>query len=806
MKSIKNWRFVEDKGNHLILECDGLHRLNVFVLEHNMMRVLIENKSELRLNRTWSIAQDKQDVSWEGRDRLSKAGFTLPTYRLIESDNRLRIETDTLALTIHQPLWLEWEYKGTRAEADVWLPLCKDRKTGAYSVGVKDHAHAHYINRLPQETYYGLGEKTGDLNRTGRRFEMRNLDAMGYNAKETDPLYKHIPFYISRREEAGRAASVGVFYDNLANCWFDLGNELDNYHVPYRSYRAEDGDLDYYLFYGEKVADVSKQFVRLTGGTAFGPKWSLGYSGSTMQYTDAPNAQELLESFVDQCAAHVLPCDSFQLSSGYTSIGNKRYVFNWNTDKVPDPIGMSGKFHQAGLKLAANIKPCLLHDHPRFEEVKQQALFIKDSESEQPENSVFWDAEGSHLDFTNPHTVSWWKSNVTEQLLEKGIDSTWNDNNEYEIWDKHARCDGFGDEIPIGLIRPLQPLLMMRASYEAQTEFAPSLRPFLISRSGCPGMNRYVQTWTGDNRTNWGSLRYNIRMGLGMSLSGLYNIGHDVGGFSGERPDPELFVRWVQNGVMHPRFTIHSWNDDGSVNEPWMFPDVTPMIRDAMVLRYRLYPYLYNLLWKAHAQDEPMLRPTFLDHEHDAETFKECDDFLLGEDILVASVVDEGQRERSVYLPDNASGWYDFATNEWHQGGQTIILAAPLARLPLLIRAGSVLPTSERIGYADAAQDSVRNLCIYPFHTVGQRSITIFDDDGETTRYQTGQYSALSIEFVCDLERIDMTIQHSGEYQTAYDALHIRLPEEELRPVFINKKPYKNGQTWPLSESIQTQG
>lgn len=131
------------------------------------------------------------------------------------------------------------------------------------------------------------------------------------------------------------------------------------------------------------------------------------------------------------------------------------------------------------------------------------------------------------------------------------------------------------------------PLLMMRASLEAQQRFAPEKRPYLISRSGCAGMQRYVQTWSGDNRTNWDTLRYNIRMGLGMSLSGLFNVGHDVGGFSGDKPDAELFVRWVQNGVMHPRFTIHSWNDDHTVNEPWMYPGVTPAIRGAIELRYR---------------------------------------------------------------------------------------------------------------------------------------------------------------------------------------------------------------------------
>lgn len=795
MKTIKNWNFENQNGNEVIIRCDNKHALHLFVLEDNLIRVVFQRNDELRLDRTWMVAPDGKDVAWEGRERLSTDGFSLPNFTLSQTENTLSIETEQLRLTVHQPLWMEWEHKVNGQ----WLPLTKDRKTGAYQLGVSEPGVAHHMNRCDNELYYGLGEKTGNLNREGRRFEMRNLDAMGYDASKTDPLYKHVPFYITKTNIDESGASFGVFYDNLASSWFDLGNELDNYHIKYRSYRAEDGDLDLYFMYGTTIKSVTQQFVRLTGGTAFGPKWSLGYSGSTMQYTDAPNSQELLEGFVDQCAAHGIPCDSFQLSSGYTSIGDKRYVFNWNYDKVPNPNSMSDHFHRNGLKLAANIKPCLLHDHPRFDEVKEKGLFIKDSEFDQPETSVYWDADGSHLDFTNPETVKWWQDNVKEQLLEKGIDSTWNDNNEYEIWDKGARCFGFGKEIPINLIRPLQPLLMMRASFEAQAEFAPELRPYLISRSGCPGMNRYVQTWSGDNRTNWTSLKYNIKMGLGMSLSGLYNLGHDVGGFSGDKPDPELFARWVQNGVMNPRFTIHSWNDDCSVNEPWMHPSVTPIIRDAMKIRYQLMPYLYDTLYKAHAHDEPMLRPTFLDHEHDAHTFAECDDYLLGQDLLVASVVEQGQRQRDVYLPNNQNGWYDYYTGQWYSAGHTVTFDAPLERIPLLIRAGAVLPTSSRIAHANAGQDTTRQLNIYPIMGVGVSQRSVFDDDGESKAYLNGEYISLEITMHCSNERIELVISRQGDFQPAYSEFTLHLPNTETRTLIINGTEYRHGDSFPLN-------
>ena len=330
------------------------------------------------------------------------------------------------------------------------------------------------------------------------------------------------------------------------------------------------------------------------------------------------------------------------------------------------------------------------------------------------------------------------------------------------------------------------PLLMMRASLEAQQRFAPQKRPYLISRSGCAGMQRYVQTWSGDNRTNWDTLRYNTRMGLGMSLSGLFNVGHDVGGFSGDKPDPELFVRWVQNGVMHPRFTIHSWNDDQTVNEAWMYPEVTPAIRSAIELRYRLLPYLYTLLWQAHADDEPMLRPTFLDHEHDAQTFAECDDFLLGRDLLVASVVEPGARQRRVWLPANQDGWYDFYNHQWYAGGQWIALDAPLEKLPLLVRAGAGLPLSERVRHVDAQTDDNRELKLFPLKGMGTCRGLLFEDDGESWGYRNGNALWVEWEMVCDSASINLKVKARGDYRPAWKALKVSLPAGEKRRLLVN--------------------
>jgi alpha-glucosidase len=796
MKTLKDWTLHGRDGAAVTLLTDGVRRLRIAVLDRDLIRVSMIGRDGWRLGRSWSVAPDG-DTPFEGRSRDDLSGFACPDYDLSETDQGLLIDTGTLRLQVLRPLQLIWQAK----IGDEWRVFAADRPTGAYMAGVRDHTHGHFLRRNAGERVYGLGEKSGDLERSGRRFEMRNLDAMGYDAERTDPLYKHIPVTLTRTPDAG---SFSVFYDNLASCWFDLGNELDNYHAPYRAYRAEDGDLDYYMAWSPDLAGLTRRQAWLTGGTAFMPRWALGYSGSTMSYTDAPDAQLQLEGFLDQITAHALPCDSFQMSSGYTSIGPKRYVFNWNTLKFPDIDAMTARFADADVHLIANIKPCMLHDHPRYAEVASAGLFIRDSEADRPEISVFWDDEGSHLDFTNPATVDWWKSNVTTQLLEHGIGCTWNDNNEYEIWDRAAQCHGFGDPIDIALIRPLQPVLMTRASRDAQAEHTPDLRPYLISRSGAPGIQRYAQTWTGDNRTAWKTLRYNNRMGLGLSMSGIFNIGHDVGGFSGPRPGPELFLRWVQNGIFHPRFTIHSWNDDATVNEPWMYPEILPHIRAALALRGQLMPYLYTLTWQATQEHQPILRPTVAEFEADPACRAECDEFMLGRDLLVATVIEEGATTRRVYLPDNGSGWWDFHSGTHHPGGQVIELPVGLGSMPLFVRAGTALPLSQGAARAKPDSDLTRRIALFPAPGAFTDSALLYEDDGVSADALTGNNWQLRIETRADAQVIDVTIAARGPFRPFWPALEFTLPDAETRALRVNSQPVTRIELRDIPDTSQT--
>lgn len=778
-----NWKYriVKEHNNRLLFECNE-RKIFFYILEDDLCRVFMSTERSPALSTTWTVAPGFEDIPFEGRDRFDVSPFSLPSYRMEVKNDIVIIETKLLKVVIQLNRFIISWFAKINGED---ILISNDRKTQSYNYNKKlGEGIYHYIERYKDDVYYGLGEKSGTLNKTKKRYRMQTIDAMGYDAEFTDPLYKHIPFYITHNRKS--KISYGLFYDNYSDAVFDLGAELDNYHGLYRYYHASSGDLDYYFILGPNIHNVVEKYSKLTGKTLLPPKWSLGYSGSTMTYTDAPDAQEQLKKFVDSCKQYDIPCDSFQLSSGYTTIGEKRYVFNWNFDKIPNPHSMNTYFHENGLHVCANIKPGLLQDHPNYLELAERGMFIKDENDQNPELVQFWDDEGSYLDFTNPETVRWWKGKVKEQLLSFGIDSTWNDNNEFEIWNNNAHAFGYGNSIPVGLIKPIQTLLMLKSSFEAQKEFAPNLRPFLISRSGCPGMQRYVQTWSGDNYTEWKTLSFNIKMGLSLSLSGVYNIGHDVGGFSGFAPDPELFIRWIQNGIFHPRFTIHSWNEDKSVNVPWMYPEYLKIIRKFMKERVKWIPYFYHLLYKANQEYKPIITPTFYWFEHDPKTFTENDDFMVGEDLLVCSVVEKGARSRRIYLPENKNGWYDLNSEKWLEGSQTIEVDAPLNVIPLFARAGSAFPIRDgEITFNNKSED-LRGILIYP--TLGEGEIThkFYEDDGKSLDYKSGSYSFIVVEVKTNSNKVDIHLYIEGRYRVSYDSINLILPRTEKRKIIVN--------------------
>ncbi len=781
MRPIRRARVVARNADGMALDCgDGL-TCRVSVLHEHLGRVLVLRDGGVRQPRTWMVpSSGEADVPWAGRDRLASpfpsegvlphpAAPDGPAHPAPHSQEEGVVVVRAGRLSVRvtlDPFRIEWLWDG-----QVFLA---DRPGMATMLARHTDAVAHHAVRHPADRYYGLGDKTGPLDLHGRRLRTAMRDALGYDPRQGDPLYKHWPFLLTRCGVTGIA--YGMLYDNHASATFDLGAEHDNYHGLYRSYEAEGGDLDYYVMPGPALADVTPHFLRLTGGTALPPRWSLGYAQTAMAIADAPDAQAQIAAFIGRCAAEDVPISAFHFGSGYTSIGRKRYIFHWNRAKFPEPEALVQRFHDAGIRVVANLKPCLLDDHPQY--AAATPGFVTDGT--RPLLSQFWDGEGAHVDFTNPAGIAWWQKGLTAQVLAPGIDAGWNDNNEYELWDEDATCHNFGTPTPLALLRPVQPLLMTRATIEAQQAHTKE-RPFTVTRAGMPGVQRYAQSWSGDNTTSWETLRWNLRTGLQMSLSGLYNIGHDIGGFAGPVPDPELLIRWTQTGVVHPRFIMNSWKPDGVFTNPLLHPTALPAIRRAIRLRYRLMPYLYSLMHHAATRHEPVLRPTFLQFPDDPGCVADCDELMLGPSLLAAPVVEPGARVRTLHLPHGPECWFDWHSGETLAPGHATV-AAPLDQLPLLLPAGAILPLTARRGLHD---EPSRLLLVCPGPGHGESAFTLVEDDGITPG---GPATRVIITLSWTPHAVVVRVAASGDFPLP-EHMTVALPDTERRPVRLESGP-----------------
>jgi alpha-glucosidase len=274
-------------------------------------------------------------------------------------------------------------------------------------------------------------------------------------------------------------------------------------------------------------------------------------------------------------------------------------------------------------------------------------------------------------------------------------------------------------------------------------------------------------------------------MALTMSLSGMFNTGSDIGGFAGPTPDAELLIRWTQNGAFSPRFIMNSWKQDGAVNSPWLHARALAPIRDAIRFRYRLLPYFYTLYRRAAALGEPMQRPLFYDFPADPRAFEDSDDFMLGANLLVASVVVPGQRDRAVYLPRGPSSWIDFHTGLRHTAGAIVTVPAPLEQIPLLVPAGTMLPLTDSTDFSRLHDEPSRLLRVYPGAGAHASTFSIYEDDGISHRYRDGEFAQVRCELTSTTSEVRVRARVEGNWTLPYRSMRVQFPPGERRRIAL---------------------
>jgi len=668
----------------------------------------------------------------------------------------------------------------------------------------------HYSRMEEEDCFYGFGEKAGNLNKNKEFIRERATDALGYDATKMDTLYKHIPFYI--RLNRGTKKAVGLFYHNFYESVFNMGREKSNYWPRYTYWQADGGDIDLFLIGGNTLSRIVDNYTLLTGRPALLPKRALGYQGSSMYYPELEkDSDDAVLNFIDTIKEEGFPIDGFHLSSGYTSYNNKRCVFTWNTERFKDPAGYFAAMNEKGAQNVPNVKPGILLCHPWFDEFKSKDVFVKDSKVDDMGVGMWWGGEGAFWDYTKADARRIWKDYLIKNVIAVGTDSVWNDNCEYDsLLDKDCRVDFDGKGGTIGQLKPIMSTLMCKLGNDAVVEHNENARPYVVCRSGSAGIQKYAQTWCGDNYTSWTSLQYNIPIITGMGLSGQPHEGADIGGFAGPAPDEELFVRWVQNGAFQPRFSIHSASNDNTVTEPWMYRKSAGLIRDAILLRYRMAPYLYSAEYEANQTGAPIMRALVYEFQNDEKVYDENFEFMFGKDILVANVIEPGATSKKVYLPAGCK-WYDWNNNfTCYEGGQTIEVPVSIDTIPMFVREGAIIPMADnQLMSMERDHMTALHLVLAPG---GEQSYVLYDDDGVSNDFRKGVYRKTTIN-MSGKDVVKVNFASEGEYTDFVETVTVEMIRKDKSPFwvalgdeklehFLNRRKFEAAESgWYYSQS-----
>jgi alpha-glucosidase len=606
--------------------------------------------------------------------------------------------------------------------------------------------------------FYGLGDKTGHLNKKGYHYKMWNTDDASPHVESFEAMYKSIPFFIALKE----TNAFGIFFDNTYESIFDLGKENSDYY----SFGAVGGNLNYYFIYGPSVKDVVGGYTYLTGTTPIPQLWTLGYQQSRWSYTPEERLRELADAFREKD----IPCDVIHLDIDYMD-GYR--VFTWDKKKFADPEKTLKELKQQGFKVVTIIDPGVKKDkgYVICDEGLEHRYFATDKDGVPYVNRV-WPGDSLYPDFSNDRVREWWASKQ-KIMTDTGVAGIWNDMNEPASFNGPLPDDVvFNNDGVLTDHREIHNVYghyMSKATYEGLKKAA-GKRPFVITRACYAGTQKYATVWTGDNQSMWEHLRMSLPMLMNLGLSGISFCGTDVGGF-GFDCTAELLSRWVQVGTFTPLFRNHSsiYTRD---QEPWAFDEETESIsRKYIKLRYQLLPYLYDILHDGETTGLPMIRPLLLHYQDDQKTYEINDEFMCGEHILVAPVIEQGKTLRMVYLPEG-NRWIDYWTKEVLEGGQYLIKKAPLDICPIFIKEGSILPLYPVQNYVGEKEISQLTLDIYPTSKDQNSSYAHYQDDGESFEYQSGVYNLYTFSQKRDNDgtiHIAMNKTHEGylkEYQS----------------------------------------
>ncbi|WP_245590568.1 glycoside hydrolase family 31 protein [Adhaeribacter aquaticus] len=603
------------------------------------------------------------------------------------------------------------------------------------------------------EFYYGLGDKTCNLNLRGKQLQNWGSDTYGYG-KNSDPLYKNIPFYIGLHQKT----AYGIFFDNSFRSFFDFASERSNI----TSFWAQGGEMNYYFIYGPELTEVVEQYTCLTGLPELPPLWALGYHQCKWSYYPEDKFKAIGKEFRDR----QIPCDALYLDIDYME-GFR--CFTWNKDYFPDPTRMVQELAADGFKTIVIIDPGIKIDKNYwvYKEGLEKDYFCRRADGPYLKGSV-WPGLCHFPDYTRPEVREWWADLFKGLIADNGVKGIWNDMNEPAVFEEgtfpdDVRFDYDGNPTSHRKSHNIYGMQMARATYQGVKKYIYPERPFVISRSGYSGLQRFSSTWTGDNVASWDHVWLANIQCQRLSISGISFTGSDIGGFI-ESPTGELYIRWLQLGIFHALFRTHSSGDHGD-QEPWSFgEEYTLLAKKFIELRYQLIPYIYTTFWQYATFGTPMLRPLVFLDQWDSETYSRMAEFGLGDNLLICPITQAEVDGRWLYLPKG--NWYYFWDDKAETGGKEVWAEAQLNRIPIYIRAGAVIPfypVQQFIG-----EKEIQEVTLHIYYIEGSLQSILYEDNGLNYDYKEGKSILKTFRVTGSKNTISISQNTAGSYTPSY--------------------------------------
>ncbi len=581
------------------------------------------------------------------------------------------------------------------------------------------------------EKFIGLGEKTGNLDRFGRAYTNWNTDYFAYGIGD-DPLYMSIPFYIGVHDQG----AYGIFFDNTHKTVFNFGASTRRFVY----FSAEDGDVDYYFIHQPTVAEIISSYTWLTGTMQMPPKWALGFQQCRYSYYPASEVYTLAQTFRDKD----MPADVIYLDIHHME---KYKVFTFDGEKFSDPKTMIARLKSQGFKVVVILDPGIKTqpDYAPYEEGIDRALFVKYPDGSDYEAQV-WPGWCAFPDFTSEAARTWWAEKMAF-YTDLGVDGFWTDMNEPASWGQFTpnliEFDFEGEKAAHRKARNIYGMQMARSTQEGSLMQKSRKRPFVLTRAGFSGIQRYAAAWTGDNVATDEHMLAGVRLVNSLGLSGVAFAGYDVGGFAGETTRA-LFARWMSIAAFAPLYRAHSMINS-SDSEPWAFgEEVEEISRNYMKLRYRLLPTLYSKFYSSTLSGLPLAESLAIQYSNDPLIYLSAfqNQYLFCDSLLIAPVKSSTEITK-VYLP--AGEWYYLFSDQKLLGSQIVHQDCPLNYLPVYVKAGQIFAMQSDVEYSDQSHDGILRLHVY--RGTSGSTFLLYEDAGNGLEYLAGEFSRRKIHY-----------------------------------------------------------